>query len=292
MKKTLAVLMAALLVAVCFATVGSAATPTATLSPDYTNVSLLEGAGTLDKLFDGDDRKEEALAWGTDDANVVAFKNADCKDAEANATLCLNIDLGEEMTLSGLTISFYKDYNVMIGLGEENTLTVSSSDDGTDYAEVKSFTFTSEALEANAAGDNTDTSKYPKAGVYDYEFKFDSAVTTQYLELKIPYEPSHELATDDKVVWEFIGMTEITFQEGEPAGDTSEPAGDTSSDADTSSEAPTTSSEAPTTSSEAPATSSAAESSTPSTGDAGMIAIVVLAAAAVIGAAVIVKKRA
>lgn len=286
MKKTLAVLMAALLAVACFAMVGSAATPTATLSPDYTNVSLLEGAGTLDKLFDGDDRKEEALAWGTDDANVVAFKNADCQDAEANATLCLNIDLGEEMTLSGLTISFYKDYNVMIGLGEENTLTVSSSDDGTDYAEVKSFTFTSEALEAKADNSGVDSSKYPKAGVYDYEFKFDSAVTTQYLELKIPYEASHELATDGKVIWEFIGMTEITFQEGEPADDTSsEPAGDTSSDADTSSEAPTTSSEAP-------ATSSAAESSTPSTGDAGMIAIVVLAAAAVIGAAVIVKKRA
>ncbi len=279
MKKTLAVLMAALLVAVCFATVGSAATPTATLSPDYTNVSLLEGAGTLDKLFDGDDRKEEALAWGTDDANVVAFKNADCKDAEANATLCLNIDLGEEMTLSGLTISFYKDYNVMIGLGEENTLTVSSSDDGTDYAEVKSFTFTSEALEANAAGDNTDTSKYPKAGVYDYEFKFDSAVTTQYLELKIPYEPSHELATDDKVVWEFIGMTEITFAEGEPADDTSsEPADDTSS-------------EAPATSSEAPAASSAPTSSTPPTGDAGFAAIAVVAVVALAGAALIVRKR-
>ena len=279
MKKTLAVLMAALLVAVCFATVGSAATPTASLSPDYTNVSLLEGAGTLDKLFDGDDRKEEALAWGTDDANVVAFKNADCKDAEANATLCLNIDLGEEMTLSGLTISFYKDYNVMIGLGEENTLTVSSSDDGTDYAEVKSFTFTSEALEANAAGDNTDTSKYPKAGVYDYEFKFDSAVTTQYLELKIPYEPSHELATDDKVVWEFIGMTEITFAEGEPADDTSsEPADDTSS-------------EAPATSSEAPAASSAPTSSTPPTGDAGFAAIAVVAVVALAGAALIVRKR-
>ena len=286
MKKTLAVLMAALLVAACFATVGSAATPTASLSPDYTNVSLLEGAGTLDKLFDGDDRKEEALAWGTDDANVVAFKNADCKDAEANATLCLNIDLGEEMTLSGLTISFYKDYNVMIGLGEENTLTVSSSDDGTDYAEVKSFTFTSEALEAKPDNSGVDSSKYPKAGVYDYEFKFDSAITTQYLELKIPYEASHELSTDGKVIWEFIGMTEITFAEGEPADDTSsEPAGDTSEPADD------TSSEAPATSSEAPAASSAPTSSTPPTGDAGFAAIAVVAVVALAGAALIVRKR-
>lgn len=287
MKKTLAVLMAALLVAACFATVGSAATPTASLSPDYTNVSLLEGAGTFDKLFDGDDRKEEALAWGTDNANVVAFKNADCKDAEANATLCLNIDLGEEMTLSGLTISFYKDYNVMIGLGEENTLTVSSSDDGTDYAEVKSFTFTSEALEAKPDNSGVDSSKYPKAGVYDYEFKFDSAITTQYLELKIPYEASHELSTDGKVIWEFIGMTEITFAEGEPADDTSsEPADGTSSEP-----ADDTSSEAPATSSEAPAASSAPTSSTPPTGDAGFAAIAVVAVVALAGAALIVRKR-
>lgn len=278
MKKTLAVLMAALLVAACFATVGSAATPTASLSPDYTNVSLLEGAGTFDKLFDGDDRKEEALAWGTDNANVVAFSNADCKDAEANATLCLIVDLGEEMTLSGLTISFYKDYNVMIGLGAENTLTVSSSDNGTDFTEVQEFTFESEEIGSTADG-AVDKTTFPDAGVYDEVFTFDSSVTTRYLELKIPYEPSHPQFTDGKVMWEFIGMTEITFAEGEPADDTSsEPADDTSS-------------EAPATSSEAPAASSAPTSSTPPTGDAGFAAIAVVAVVALAGAALIVRKR-
>ena len=102
---------------------------------------------------------------------------------------------------------------------------------------------------------------------------FDAPVTTQYIELKMNFEESSEKFLVDnadpskgtKPIWEFIAMTEIAVNEGSAGGDTSEPAGDTSSDADTS---------------------------TPSTGDAGMIAIVVLAAAAVIGAAVIVKKRA
>lgn len=178
MKKTLAILMAALLACACFATIGSAedAKITAKLSEDYTNVSLLENAGTFDKLFDGDDRKEEALAWGSDNANVVAFKNADATKADANATLCLIIDLGEERTLSSMTISFYKDYNVMIGLGAENTLTVSSSDNGTDFTKVEDFTFESEAIE-DAADGTPDKTKFPVAGVYDETFKFTNNVT-------------------------------------------------------------------------------------------------------------------
>ena len=63
MKKTLAILMAALLACACFATIGSAedAKITAKLSEDYTNVSLLENAGTFDKLFDGDVKRKRLL---------------------------------------------------------------------------------------------------------------------------------------------------------------------------------------------------------------------------------------
>lgn len=279
MKKTLAVLMAALLACACFATLGSAADAkiTASLSEDYTNVSILNSV-SLDKLFDGDDRKEEALAWGSDNTNILAFCNKDCKDPQANATLCLNIDLGKEMTLSELTISFYKDYNVMIGLGAENTLTVSSSDNGTDYTKVQDFTFESEELVANEAGTGTDNTKFPAAGVYDYNFKFDSTVTTQYLELKIPYEKSHDLTADGKVIWEFIAMTEIAFKEGEPS-DTSEPADESKTESAATSEAPTSSS-APTESSK-----------TPVTGDAGLAAIAVIAVIALAGTVVVARKR-
>ena len=299
MKKTLAVLMAALLAVACFAMVGSAATTITLNNEDYPGVSIL-GGKDLALLVDGETLEGEAEAWGSSGiAAVVPFQNANCIQTGTTppptTTLALVLDLGEEKTISSIDVWFYKDYNVMIGLGQNNTLTVSSSEDGATFEKVTDYEFDSQP--AMLEGENT-VNKIIE--VAKETIAFDAPVTTQYIELKMNFEESSEKFLVDnadpskgtKPIWEFIAMTEIAVNEGSAGGDTSEPAGDTSSDADTSSEAPTTSSEAPTTSSEAPATSSAAESSTPSTGDAGMIAIVVLAAAAVIGAAVIVKKRA
>ena len=299
MKKTLAVLMAALLAVACFAMVGSAATTITLNNEDYPGVSIL-GGKDLALLVDGETLEGEAEAWGSSGiAAVVPFQNANCIQTGTTppptTTLALVLDLGEEKTISSIDVWFYKDYNVMIGLGQNNTLTVSSSEDGETFEKVTDYEFDSQP--AMLEGEDT-VNKIIE--VAKETIAFDAPVTTQYIELKMNFEESSEKFLVDnkdpskgtKPIWEFIAMTEIAVNEGSAGGDTSEPAGDTSSDADTSSEAPTTSSEAPTTSSEAPATSSAAESSTPSTGDAGMIAIVVLAAAAVIGAAVIVKKRA
>ena len=292
MKKTLAVLMAALLAVACFAMVGSAATTITLNNEDYPGVSIL-GGKDLALLVDGETLEGEAEAWGSSGiAAVVPFQNANCIQTGTTppptTTLALVLDLGEEKTISSIDVWFYKDYNVMIGLGQNNTLTVSSSEDGETFEKVTDYEFDSQP--AMLEGENT-VNKIIE--VAKETIAFDAPVTTQYIELKMNFEESSEKFLVDnkdpskgtKPIWEFIAMTEIAVNEGSAGGDTSEPAGDTSSDADTSSEAPTTSSEAP-------ATSSAAESSTPSTGDAGMIAIVVLAAAAVIGAAVIVKKRA
>ena len=293
MKKTLAVLMAALLAVACFAMVGSAATTITLNNEDYPGVSIL-GGKDLALLVDGEtlEGEGEAEAWGSGIAAVVPFQNANCIQTGTTppptTTLALVLDLGEEKTISSIDVWFYKDYNVMIGLGQNNTLTVSSSEDGATFEKVTDYEFDSQP--AMLEGETT-VNKICE--VVKETIAFDAPVTTQYIELKMNFEESSEEFLVDnadpskgtKPIWEFIAMTEIAVNEGSAGGDTSEPAGDTSSDADTSSEAPTTSSEAP-------ATSSAAESSTPSTGDAGMIAIVVLAAAAVIGAAVIVKKRA
>lgn len=288
MKKTLAVLMAALLAVACFAMVGSAAEISSITqnTEDYPNVTLDTRGKGLTALFDGN---KEAAAF----TDSVFFKNENATDATLTNTLALVLDLGEETTVGSLTLTFYKEYISMIGLALQNTLTVSSSDDGEVFDEVQEFTFEGEAI--TLSSDNKVTNQ---AGIVDYTFNLTTPVTTRYLELKLPIGPVDPAAieagafADNKVMWEFIALTEIVVTEGEPADDTSEPADDTSEPADDTSSDADTSSEAPTTSSEAPATSSAAESSTPSTGDAGMIAIVVLAAAAVIGAAVIVKKRA
>ena len=281
MKKTLAVLMAALLACACFATIGSAAaTPTASLDEGYTNVTILNNV-SLDKLFDGVKAVEEPdwLKMTADQQKeIVAFCNADCKDAEANATLALQIDLGEEKTLSAVTVSFYKCYTVMIGLGVSNTMTISTSTDGKTYTEVQDFEFDSEPAVKDGATN-------PINGVVDEEFKFDSAVTTRYLELKLPYEASDPTFADGKVIWEFIAMTEIAFTEGTPSTDTSEPADDESK-----AESVATS-EAPSTSSTAPTSSTTESSKTPVTGDAGLAAIAVIAVIALAGTVVVARKR-
>lgn len=130
-------------------------------------------------------------------------------------------------------------------------------------------------------------------GVYPETFEFEETVNARYLELALPYEESADtfyVTPNDpesgvKGIWEFIGITEIAFNEASEGGDVSS---DESKD-ESVNESAAESTEAPVTSS---GTSSATDSSTPSTGDAGVIAVVVLAVAAVIGAAVIVKKRA
>ena len=275
MKKTLAVVLAALLSVACFATIGSAAT-SASLNADYTGVSLLKDSDNLSVLFDGD-KYEDAGAWASaEKGRIVAFGNANCKDADSNTDLALIINLGEEKTISSMTVSFYKEYNVMIGYAETNEVTISSSDDGETFTDVDTFSFTSEACTKDDGTPNT----APK-GVFDVTFTFDAPVTTSYLQIKIPYAANPGLdATGAKPIWEFMAMTEIALTEGEPA------------DEDSSSEAPVESTEAPVESSEAPVESSETESSTPSTGDAGIVAVAAVALIAIAGAAVVIKKRA
>ena len=112
MKKTLAVLMAALLAAVCFATIGSAATISASLNEDYADVTATMD---LSKLFDGvtyvekNEITEGADAWKTDGSaytqgDIVLFKNAKATDKTAGTKLVLNIDLGEAKDLDNVVL--------------------------------------------------------------------------------------------------------------------------------------------------------------------------------------------
>ena len=273
MKKTLAVVLAALLSVACFATIGSAATTVTLNSDDYPNV---EANADLSLLVDGTtlEGTEFPGSGGYATSGIVLFKNLTATDAEANTTLCLVVDLGEDKTISAATVYFYKEYVSMVGLGVENTMTISYSTDGDSYTKINDFTFDSEP--AMTEGANTGI-----CGIFSETFDFGDAVTARYLEFKLPFEASDPSFTAGKVVWEFIGMTEIDLTEGEPAPDE-----------DSSSEAPVESTEAPVESTEAPVESSETESSTPSTGDAGIVAVAAVALIAIAGAAVVIKKRA
>ena len=196
MKKTLAVLMAALLATVCFATIGSAATISASLNEDYADVTATKD---LSKLFDGvtyvekNEITEGADAWKTDGSaytqgDIVLFKNAKATDKTAGTKLVLNIDLGEAKDLDNIVVYFFKEYSSMIGLGVSNTMTISASTDGETYNKVGDFEFDSEpALQE----DNKTTNGV--LGVYPETFEFEETVNARYLELALP--PTKSLPT-------------------------------------------------------------------------------------------------
>lgn len=287
MKKTLAVLMAALLSVACFAMMGSAAEiKTITQNTeDYTGVTANKD---LDSLWDGETLADKTDWAAGDYSKAVLFMNADAKDASKTNTIALVVDLGEAKDVSGITVYFYKEYVSMVGLGVENTMTISYSNDGETFTKINDFKFDSEPCTVDA-DDPTSAVDTTIIGVTEEKFEFGSTINARYLELRLPFSAApglDKVENDPKVNWEFVGMTEITVQDGD-AADTSEPA-DESKD-ESVNESATESADASATSS---STSSATDSSTPSTGDAGVIAVVVLAVAAVIGAAVIVKKRA
>lgn len=271
-KKALSLLLAAILAAACFATVGAAADAAVTLNnTDYPGVKVLDTNLDLSVLTDGDKGESlKGIAWAdTDKTKIIAFQNENCAVKDSTTTLCLVLDLGAEKTLDSITVTFYKEYNVMIGLGVENTMIVSSSKDGKTFDKLGEYDFTAEPSR------DTDGIKANPAAIgalQDETFAFDKPVTARYFELRIHYEFNYENATDGKDIWEFIGMTEITANEAD-AADVSEPAA--------SAETPAASS--------APADDS---SKTPVTGDAGAAALVVIAAAALAGALLLRRRRA
>ena len=149
-----------------------------------------------------------------------------------------------------------------LALGKSYTI------DGYDYdASVENYvdneTWTS-------AGEGT---KSGEGSVAEFALTLDSAVNASYVKVEMTCGASN---------WVFVSEFEAFGTAGSGGTDESEAVSEAESE--------TASSAAPAESSTA--ASSAGTSSTPSTSDAGIVAVVVLAVVAVIGAAVVVKKRA
>ena len=196
MKKALSLLLAAILAAACFATVGAAADAAVTLNnTDSPGVKVLDTNLDLSVLTDGDKGESlKGIAWAdTDKTKIIAFQNENCAVKDSTTTLCLVLDLGAEKTLDSITVTFYKEYNVMIGLGVENTMIVSSSKDGKTFDKLGEYDFTAEPSR------DTDGIKANPAAIgalQDETFAFDKPVTARYFELRIHYEFNYENATD------------------------------------------------------------------------------------------------
>lgn len=232
MRKTLSVLVAAVVALTFFATTAFAAT-TASLGANTTDGVIVQASSDLAKLFDGE-KWEDLGAWGGDAnfTNIVGFvngnaaQNYETDNAEDDSVLSLIIDLGEVKYLDSFTIYFYQCYNDMIGTGPAMPITVSASaTTESDFVEIKDFTFESDEYVMEGGASNAATAK---KGVIPATFEFDSTLATRYLRLEMPFMWNKGLSsdsstnnTDNKNHWEFIAMTEIEFTEGEPVTDES-----------------------------------------------------------------------
>ncbi|MDD4422130.1 MAG: dockerin type I repeat-containing protein [Eubacteriales bacterium] len=155
----------------------------------------------LVKLTDGD----EALDAGNWTApGVVLVQNKVCTNAAINPTVDLVLKLGTAKTIDKVIVDFYHCYNVMIGLPKDNKVRLSYSADGETYTSLGEFTFEGTAV-ANEFG--------TIANQFDVR-----NVEAEYIGIEFDIGPS-PFTTDNKVVWEFVALTEIGVVEGELTGD-------------------------------------------------------------------------
>ena len=199
------------------------------------------------------------------DAVWTGFNGNDI-DKDAGEKSEIVVDLGELCTVKAFSVELcqYSEWGIAVfNIGTAEFL---YSADG------ENWTSTGEGAGSVCCEVNAETDKYDD-GVHTYSLTLDSAVAARYV--KVAFAPYS---------WAFISEFEAFGTTG--AGTTDE----SKSETESKTESEAVSSAAPVESSAA-ATSSTA-SSTPSTSDAGVFAVVVLAVVAVIGAAVVVKKRA
>ena len=153
-----------------------------------------QGGATLNSLIDGD---KAANATTFSSPGIVLFKNKKATSAGVYTEFSLTLKLNEETSIGGAVISFYKEYSSMIGLPKGNSIKVEYSRDGTAFLPVGNFTFTGEAV----ADQNE---------VQDASITFNGVVNAAFIKLTFAYGDS-PFTTDNKVIWEWMGMTEIAL---------------------------------------------------------------------------------
>ena len=165
----------------------------------------------------------------------------------------ITVDLGAASSVSGFAIEVFED-----------------SAAGITFPSKVEFFYSTDNETWTSAGEGT---KSGEGSVAEFALTLDSAVNASYVKVEMTCGASN---------WVFVSEFEAFGTAGSGGTDESEAVSEAESE--------TASSAAPAESSTA--ASSAGTSSTPSTSDAGIVAVVVLAVVAVIGAAVVVKKRA
>ena len=259
MRKFVSVFLAVALVAVACCVFASAEDTNLALGKSYTTVGIYTEEGAAAPQYPDEENKsltdgqKAAAETGYGDAAWVGFNRMDATMQTNGSIGIITVDLGAASSVSGFAIEVFED-----------------SAAGITFPSKVEFFYSTDNETWTSAGEGT---KSGEGSVAEFALTLDSAVNASYVKVEMTCGASN---------WVFVSEFE--------AFGTAGAAGTDESEAVSEAESETASSAAPAESSTA--ASSAGTSSTPSTSDAGIVAVVVLAVVAVIGAAVVVKKRA
>ena len=259
MKKFIATLLAVALVAVACCVFASAEDTNLALGKSYTTVGIYTEECAAAPQYPDEvnksltDGQKAAAETGYGDAAWVGFNRMDATMQTNGSIGIITVDLGAASSVSGFAIEVFED-----------------SAAGITFPSKVEFFYSTDNETWTSAGEGT---KSGEGSVAEFALTLDSAVNASYVKVEMTCGASN---------WVFVSEFEAFGTAGSGGTDESEAVSEAESE--------TASSAAPAESSTA--ASSAGTSSTPSTSDAGIVAVVVLAVVAVIGAAVVVKKRA
>ncbi len=153
---------------------------------------------------------EDATAFGTE--GVYLVQNIDSTNINTRPVVTLAYKYAEATSINTIKIGFYGEFSSMIGL-PENDIVISTSEDGENWTEVATLQHG-----LTLAGDVADLANAEK-GTKIATLTLEEAVTATYIKADLVYAPS---PFTDKVVWEFIALTEVEFamvEAEEPAPD-------------------------------------------------------------------------
>ncbi|MDD2269267.1 MAG: LPXTG cell wall anchor domain-containing protein [Eubacteriales bacterium] len=204
MKKVLSVMFALMLIVAMTATVTAEDAKLAIAEVTYVAVEAdagmaPQGGGDISVLTDGD-ALTAPTAFST--KGIVLFQNKKSTEAGVYTEFSLVIELEESSVVGSVVLDFYKEYNSMIGLPQNNEVAIAKSSDGTAFIDVETLTFEGEAAPAVIEMQNV-------------KLDLTEAVEAKFIKLTFTYGDSPFAdATPSKPVWEWMGLTEVGVLEG------------------------------------------------------------------------------
>ena len=140
--------------------------------------------------------------WGAGDAGdwsnasgIYPFMNKVCKDGSVHPEVNFIYNFGEATDVNTIKLGVYSSYNVMIGY-PSSLIYVYTSEDGANW---------SEGIEAYL---DLDIPAIGNEGSVSTTLKLAETINAQYVKVVLSFPDS---PFEEKVVWEFIGLTEIEF---------------------------------------------------------------------------------